>query len=558
MALKHNPLTDKLNQMRREGEERDAKRRAEKAKLDYLDLRSSPINIEALSLITEEKAREAKIAAIEEKNKKLALVVFDPTQKETQLIVSDLKSKGYETIIHVVSLSGLNHVWNSYKFVTKGQEKITGSVQIEEKELADFKNRLTSLESVQKLINEFNKEGGSTSKLLEVILAGALANRASDIHLEPEEKNVKFRLRIDGLLHSVSDATHNVYLYILSRIKLISELKLNVHDQAQDGRFSIKLPEKEIEVRVAIAPAEFGEVVVMRLLDPDMINISLSELGLREDDLSIIETALKQPNGLILNTGPTGSGKSTTLYAFLKHVRTSEIKIITIEDPIEYHLDGIEQTQVDEESGYNFANGLRSMMRQDPDVILVGEIRDKDTAEIGIQAALTGHLVFSTVHANEAAGAVPRLVDLGVRTSSIGPALNLIIAQRLVRRLCLNCKKPGEIDDNTKEKIEKIIKNFPDRVKKENYKEFKIFKAVGCEKCNNFGYKGRVAIYELLTVGPEMEELINKETSEVKINEFAKKQGMTTLQEDGILKTITGVTTFDEVESVTGPIDWNS
>ena len=278
---------------------------------------------------------------------------------------------------------------------------------------------------------------------------------------------------------------------------------------------------------------------------------------------------------MVLNTGPTGSGKTTTLYAFLKHKKTSEIKIITIEDPIEYHLEGIEQTQVNDEAGYSFANGLRSLMRQDPDVILVGEMRDKETAEIGIQAALTGHLVFSTIHANSAAAAIPRLLDLGVKPTSIGPALNLIIAQRLIRKLCQNCKIPTEISDDLRIKIEKFLNALPQRVNKENFKEIKIFSAKenGCEKCNNSGYKGRVAVYELLLNDPEyekllkgdtdvklashkeLEELILQQSGESAIKKFSREQGMVTMQEDGILKIISGITDFEEVESATGTIN---
>ncbi|MEK7553570.1 MAG: ATPase, T2SS/T4P/T4SS family, partial [Patescibacteria group bacterium] len=274
-------------------------------------------------------------------------------------------------------------------------------------------------------------------------------------------------------------------------------------------------------------------------------------------------------------TGPTGSGKTTTLYAFLKHKKTSEIKIITIEDPIEYHLEGIEQTQVNDEAGYSFANGLRSLMRQDPDVILVGEMRDKETAEIGIQAALTGHLVFSTIHANSAAAAIPRLLDLNVKPTSIGPALNLIIAQRLIRKLCQNCKIPMEISDDLRIKIEKFLNALPQRVNKENFKEIKIFsvKENGCEKCNNSGYKGRVAVYELLLNDPEyekllkgdtdvklashkeLEELILQQSGESAIKKFSREQGMVTMQEDGILKIISGITDFEEVESATGTIN---
>ncbi|OGY67028.1 MAG: hypothetical protein A3H63_01215 [Candidatus Harrisonbacteria bacterium RIFCSPLOWO2_02_FULL_45_10c] len=305
---------------------------------------------------------------------------------------------------------------------------------------------------------------------------------------------------------------------------------------------------------MAVAPSEFGEVIVMRVLDPDAINLSLNDLGLRADDREIIEAELKRPNGMILNTGPTGSGKTTTLYAFLKHKRTSEIKIITIEDPIEYHLEGIEQTQVKVEANYTFGNGLRSIMRQDPDVILIGEIRDKETSEIAIQAALTGHLVFSTVHANEAAGAIPRLVDLGVKPSSIGPALNLIIAQRLVRRLCEACKVK-DANADFKKKLEEVVKKLPAHVKKDEYKNITLYKVKGCKKCNDLGYKGRVAIYELLQISKEIEVLMSKGGGEIEIQEFALRQGMVTMQQDGLLKIINGLTTLSEVENVTGPIE---
>ncbi len=551
-------LKGKLSQSWKEAEERDAKRRAEKNKLPYIDLATAPINVEAVSLISQEIAEKAKAVAIEIKERRLALVVFDPQLSETKTLIDDLKKKDFQVAIFVASLGNIQYGWSFYKFTPSATEEITGKVQINEKRLADLKNTLTSLEGVKKALEIASSEGGQTAQILEIVLAGALSNRASDIHLEPSEKIVKMRFRIDGLLNDVfNNFEHGVFSYILSRIKLISGLKINIHDETQDGRFTIKFPDKEVEVRVAIAPSEFGEVVVMRLLDPETISLSLKDLGLREDDLEIIEKELKRPNGLILNTGPTGSGKTTTLYAFLKHKKTPEIKIITIEDPIEYHLEGIEQTQVDEEAEYTFANGLRSLMRQDPDVILVGEMRDKETSEIGIQAALTGHLVFSTLHTNTAAGAVPRLLDLEVKPSSIGPALNLIIAQRLVRRLCPECKKPSEkIGGELEQKIRNLIKKLPERVDKKIFEEIKIFQPVGCPKCNNFCYKGRVAVYELLLVGPEMEELITGQAGEPKIQKFALEQGMTTMQQDGILKVISGTTTFDEVEGITGPIEW--
>jgi len=576
MEFPKNPLTkikEKLAQMQRSAEERDAQRRAAKTGYPYADLSTTPINTEALALIPQEASQKAKIAAIEVQEKKVAVAAFNPSDALAQEVIQKLKAEGYQPSAFVVSLSGLQYIWNFYKFVPEKTEEITGRVRIEEQKLIDLRNVLTSLENIKSSVQKLNTETSHAGEILEIILAGALANRASDIHFESTEHNVKLRLRIDGLLQDVfNEIKKDIYSRLVSRIKLLSGLKLNIHDEPQDGRFTIKLPGKEVEVRVAVAPSEFGEVVVMRLLDPEAINLSLTDLGIREDDLEIIKTELKRPNGMILNTGPTGSGKTTTLYAFLKHKKKPEIKIITIEDPIEYHLEGIEQTQVDEDAGYTFANGLRSLMRQDPDVILVGEIRDRETGEIAVQAALTGHLVFSTLHTNQAAGAIPRLLDLGVKASSIGPALNLVIAQRLVRRLCENCKVPEEIDGTLREKVEKFLAGIPKRVNRERFKEIKIFKPKGCAKCNGVGYKGRIGIYELFLNDPEyekllidlesaglsshktLEELIGQQAGESAIKKFALEQGMVTIQQDGILKIISGMTTFEEVEEITGPI----
>jgi len=291
-------------------------------------------------------------------------------------------------------------------------------------------------------------------------------------------------------------------------------------------------------------------------LDPDSINIELKGLGLREDNLVLVEKNLARPNGLILNTGPTGSGKTTTLYAFLRHVNSPDVKIITVEDPIEYHLKGVSQTQVNPSVGYTFASGLRSILRQDPDVILVGEIRDQETADIAMQASLTGHLVFSTLHTNDAVGAVPRLIDLGVKSATIGPALTVVIAQRLVRRLCAYCKKEAPSSKELAAKIEAFLKHLPKRVNPEPYKPPKVYEAGGCKECNHFGYKGRIAIYEFLETGGEFEELILKEVSEATMKAFAETQEMITMQQDGILKILLGITTVKEVEATTGPLVW--
>lgn len=546
-----------LDKTRKEAEERDAENRAEQLGLPYISLAVQPIETDALELIPEEKAREANVAAIEKKGDKIVFAAFDAAAPKAKEILEDLQKKGLKAKVFIVSLVSLKRAWDFYKYVTKEVAAITGRIDIDKERLAGLIGKLKKLENVKTEIENFDFKKFSTGQMLEIILAGALGGRASDIHFEPTKTDTKLRYRIDGDLREVMDNMKPaIYSHLVSRIKLLSNLKLNVRDEAQDGRFTIGTSTKEIEIRVALAPSEFGEVVVMRVLDPDIMNLSLEDLGFRNDDLEIVRQELKKPNGMVLNTGPTGSGKTTTLYAFLKYKYSPEIKIITIEDPIEYHLSGIEQTQVDPGANYTFVNGLKSLMRQDPDVILIGEVRDKETAEIAIQAALTGHLVFSTIHANQASGAIPRFIDLGVKPISIGPALNLIIAQRLIRRLCVKCKKEAAVSADMKKKIAKFMDSLPERVDKKAFSKITIYKPVGCDACGGTGYKGRVGIYELLRVSKEIETLMNKEEGEIGIQEFAVKQGMATMQQDGVLKVVSGLTTFDEVEKMTGPVEF--
>lgn len=545
-----------LAKLNREAEERDAQRRAEKQELPYLDLALLPIETDALSLVPEKEAREAEMATIETKGAEVVFIALDPSSDKTKIEIEKLKAKNLKPVIFVASRSSLNKAWDYYKYLAKSVSPLMGRIDIDKERIISLKEKLLKIDAVKNEILAFDFRNNPTGQILEIVLAGALGNRVSDIHLEPDEKNVRIRYRIDGDLRDVmTDFDKKLYHYLVSRIKLLANLKINVGDRAQDGRITMGMGDKDIELRVAIAPSEFGEVIVMRVLDPEAISLSLPQLGFREDDLDIVKIELKRPNGMILNTGPTGSGKTTTLYAFLKFINSSDTKIITIEDPIEYHLDGIEQTQIDPGADYTFANGLRSMMRQDPDIILIGEIRDRETSEIAIQASLTGHLVFSTVHANRASGAIPRLEDLGVKNTSIGPAMNLIIAQRLIKKLCVNCKQKVEVDEKMKEKLEKFVEKLPARVNKENYKDFNVYKAVGCDKCSGIGYKGRVAIYELLKIDKDIESILINGGGEIEIDELSRKKGMVSLQQDGILKIIQGLTTFEEVEKITGPLE---
>lgn len=446
--------------------------------------------------------------------------------------------------------------------------KIKGEVRItkERRAQAKVEHALQYKEKIKEFV------GTPTTELLAIILAGAVSLNASDIHLEPEEEGVKIRIRMDGILQDVLTLDPKIFKGLLSRIKLLSELKLNISDRPQDGRFSIFIeggsasPSQErptlpagrkeggfgIETRVSALPSEHGESIVIRILDPESLR-GLSKLGLRPDLLEIVKKALKQPNGMILATGPTGCGKTTTLYAFCKEINSPEIKVVTIEDPIEYHLEGISQTQVNPKKGYRFASGLRAIVRQDPDVILVGEMRDEETVSIALQAALTGHLVFSTLHTNDAAGAVTRLISLKGDLANIGPALNVVIGQRLLRKACEKCGEKRSVAKKELAKIETELGPIKERfsIPKLN-SGLKVLKVKGCEACNFTGYRGRTGIFEIFPIDDEMEAFILKEPAIVELKQKAMQRGMTTMKQDGFLKVVQKITTIEEVERVMG------
>lgn len=421
-------------------------------------------------------------------------------------------------------------------------KKIIGEIVIPEEKVKEIKEEIKSIPDLKEKLSKLSSK--EISELLNLIMAGAIHLGASDIHIEPLEEEAKLRARVDGILQDIFILEKNFFNQLTSRIKLISKLKLNITNKPQDGRFSVIFGDLPIEIRVSTLPSEFGETTVMRILNPKSL-ISLEEMGLRPDLLETFRREIKKPNGMIVVTGPTGSGKTTTLYAFLKEIRKPEIKIITIEDPIEYHLEGISQTQVNPKAGYDFANGLRAIVRQDPDVILVGEIRDLETASIALQAALTGHLVLSTLHTNDAAGTVARLCALGEKPVNIAPALNMAVAQRLIRKVCKNCvrfEKPSEEDFK---KLKEGLKNL-----KTIEANIKIPKAVGCKECNFTGYKGRTGIFETFLVDDEMERFILTSPSISELKEKAIKKGMITMYQDGLLKVLEGKTTVEEVERV--------
>ncbi len=377
-------------------------------------------------------------------------------------------------------------------------------------------------------------EESPVTKLVSLLVTQAAEERASDIHIDPEENRVRVRYRIDGVLHEFSSPPSHLHAAISSRIKVMAGLDIAETRIPQDGRFSYSFEGREIDVRVSTYPSIYGEAVVMRLLDKKAALIPLSDLGFSDDNLKLFENVIKRPYGIILVTGPTGSGKTTTLYSTLNHINSPELNIMTIEDPVEYELAGIRQAQVNVKAGLVFANALRSMLRQDPDVILVGEIRDFETARVAIEAALTGHLVFSTLHTNDAPGALTRLTDMGVEPFLTASATAAVMAQRLVRKICNACKEEIKLPSDA-------IKEF------EILKGKTIYHGRGCKACHNTGYLGRTSIFEIFVMSEEIRQLVVAREATSKIKEIAIKQGMKTLRDDGLLKVAKGITTLDEV-----------
>jgi type II secretory ATPase GspE/PulE/Tfp pilus assembly ATPase PilB-like protein len=435
-------------------------------------------------------------------------------------------------------------------------QKITQKITLPQTLTESLRVDLTGLPAFRAEIEKRLADPAATvTHLIEIILAGGIVLDSSDIHLEGQENDAKLRVRLDGVLQDVMTFDKKNYTSLLSRIKLLSEMKLNISNKPQDGRFSILAGNDSVEIRVSILPTEYGDSIVMRILNPKSL-ISLDQAGLRKDLYDEFLKQIGRPNGMIIVTGPTGSGKTTTLYAFLKKIQNPEIKIITIEDPIEYHLEGISQTQVEPDKGYDFISGLRAIVRQDPDVILVGEIRDLETADIALQAALTGHLVFSTLHTNDAAGTIARLISLGAKPFNIGPALNMAIAQRLIRKVCDKCgaqdSPTAEEMTEIKELLEKIL---PDLEKKGVQTpaldaQLKIKRAKGCDNCGGTGYRGRVGIYEAFIIDDEIQTYISGTPTIPGLKSMAQKKGMLTMYQDGLLKVVQGITTIDEVKRV--------
>jgi type IV pilus assembly protein PilB len=542
---------DQIRELKEKEEEDLAEILATRHGIRYVDLTGININTDALKLIPEDEARKARFAVFDLVGKRAKIAVQSPTKEDTQSQIKDLESRGYVCELFMVSIKSLERAWSRYQDISYSNVSKAGTLEVSATELEQITKQVISVAGAEKIIKDTLSLSTSfrISRIVEILIASGVALKASDVHIEPEQEDVTVRVRLDGVLVVVAHIDRETYRMVLSRIKLLSGLKLNIHESSQDGRYSIKMGGKELEIRTSVLPGNNGESIVMRILDPSTIALPITSLGMWPNTLAEVKKQINRPKGMILNTGPTGSGKTTALYAFLNHLKTPEVKIITIEDPVEYHLAGVVQTQVDRKKDYDFASGLRASLRQDPDIIMVGEIRDKETAETAIHAALTGHLVFSTLHTNNAAGAFTRLIDLGINPKILTSAINIAIAQRLVRKLCNECKEKIKLEGSD---LELVKKTYDGIVHKEVPFTEEIFKAKegGCEKCNHTGYKGRIAIMEAVLTDEKVEDVIEKNPSEREIMRVSKDQGIADMVEDGVMKILAGTTSLDEVTRV--------
>lgn len=536
--------------------------------IPFIDLKESEIDPDVLRIIPEPMAKQYNAVAFDKKGNQLKIAMLDPNDlqfldfigKKTGLKIipcfTDKKSIKKALQFFQKSLKAeFGDIVKEVGGVEDGEEideklVIKSGEDGEEKEGADLKKAAEDLPVV---------------KIVDTFLKHAILRSASDIHIEPEEKDVVIRYRIDGVLHDAMTLPRIVLSGIVARIKILSNLKIDEHRLPQDGRFKVETSDYKIAFRVSIIPVFDGEKIVMRLLNESSGTLTLKQIGFRGRDLKIIQNEIKKPNGMILVVGPTGSGKTTTLYTILGMLNTPEVNISTLEDPVEYRMPRVNQSQINAKINFTFASGLRSLLRQDPDIIMVGEIRDGETAELAVHAALTGHLVLSTLHTNSSAGTLPRITDMGIEPFLIASTANVIVSQRLVRKVCSECKKGYTLDKDTYNSIsqnidvdliadifrkEKIVKKEY-KSNEEMWLDLKFFKGKGCDKCRKEGYKGRVGIFEVLEISDKIAKLINNGATSAEIEAGGIEEGMTTMIEDGLVKAAQGVTTIEEVMRVT-------
>ncbi len=536
-------FSSKMEQIGLQGKEETAAGQAQAAGLPYIDLSAFPVSSEALRAIPKEQAQELGVVCFFFTPEQIRLGVLATGAKVEELAYQLAERHHAKVSVYLISEHSLENVLKLYAHLPV-VKPVTKDIAITDEELNSFEVGVDTLKSLQEAFQKV-----SISDILTLMVASALKVNSSDMHVEAEEEGIVVRYRIDGILHEVARLPKEQWKRFVSRIKLLAALKINVADRPQDGRVTLKLSSGDLDVRVSTMPTIHGESVVMRILHSGSAGVTFDELGLRGGAYERLKREVSRPNGMIITTGPTGSGKTTTLYSILRTLNKPGVKIITLEDPIEIKMEGVNQSQVDIGHDYTFAKGLRSLLRQDPDICMVGEIRDLETAEIAIQAALTGHLMLSTIHTNSASGAIPRFLSMGVKPFLLAPALNSVIGQRLVRRICEFCQEEAVVPPEKMERVIKLLETLPPAEKEAlDLKNLHFYVGKGCERCSGLGYKGRVGIYEIFTMTKEIETVIlSSSVSEYVIQDLATKDGMVTMAQDGILKALEKVTTVDEV-----------
>ncbi|MDA3840736.1 MAG: GspE/PulE family protein [Patescibacteria group bacterium] len=524
--------------------------KAETYGFPYKNLLDKDLSDDALQTIPSEVAQNYKIICFAKEDKKIKVGIIDTNNfKAIEAVDFLAKRGGLLAEYFLISKKSFNSAFKKYKILSKElTSALESKEESEEKEKKKEEDDSGGMEEITK--------SAPVAKIVSVIIRHAVEGKASDIHIEPLDKETRIRYRIDGILHTSLVLPRNIHTAIVARVKVMANLKLDETRIPQDGRIRMAIDDKEYDFRVSILPLTGSEKVVMRILDTNKGAPSLVDLGFQGHALRVIEEGIKKTEGLFLVTGPTGSGKSTTLFSVLSSLNKEGINISTLEDPVEYHLPGANQSQVRPEIGYTFSSGLRSFLRQDPDIIMVGEIRDTETAELSIHAAMTGHFVLSTVHTISAVGAITRLVDIGVEPFLVGTTLRIIVSQRLARKICENCREEIKMTKEVSESLRKELKKIPSDYVKEIIPEYdvdnlKMFKGMGCVKCGNTGYKGRVAISEVIDVNKKMQEQILDGKKYFSTEEIRENQKYITITEDGLIKIIQGKTTMEDVLRVT-------
>lgn len=531
---------EKISEINQEFKERDIRAKAKQLGLKYIDLRSAPLNQDAIQLMSWEEVQRSQSITFDLKGKLLSVACVDPESESCHQIIDQLQKKGYEVESFLCSAEGIASTEHFFEHFIK-QEEVPIKTTIAEE---------AGLPSPQAISEEEKKifEQGTGPEMVNTMNLKAVSFRASDIHFQPQENEIIVRMRRDGQLYEILKLSPKQHLLLAGEIKRSAGLKVNITNIPQDGDYQFVANERKISVRVSSLPSKHGESIVLRILDAQNAITELDQLGFSEENKEKIITRLQKDRGLILVTGPTGSGKTSTLYSCLHYMNQPDKKIITLEDPIEFELENIIQSEINEAEDYSFASGLRAVLRQDPDVIMVGEIRDREAAEIALQASLTGHVVLSTLHANDALGGIPRLLNMKVKAYILAAGLEMIIGQRLVRTICQNCKVPAELSDEVKKELEKIIKSLQKKGKEVNAEQ--IFTAKGCEQCANTAYQGRTALSEVLPISDRIRKAILTGEGTDVILEEAEKEGFISIKEDGILKVLEGKTTLEEVWKV--------